>query len=209
MPSGASRCPYEAIPRLLVQAFIAAEDSRFFTHRGVDPRGLARAALRYLGTGGPAEGGSTITMQVVRNLLLTPEKTFERKLTEVLMALHLERTLTKEEILALYLNKIFFGHRAYGIAAAAGRYYGKPLGDLSLAESAMLAAIPKAPSTDNPVTNPGRALARRNYVLGRMVALGFVDRDDLSCRPGRAGPGAPSSRAPGTGRGLCGGDGPP
>ena len=168
--------PYEDIPPPLVQAFLAAEDSRFYTHHGVDPLGLARAALRYLNTGEPREGGSTITMQVVRNLLLTREKTHERKLAEVLMALHLERTLTKEEILTLYLNQVFFGHRAYGVAAAAALYYDKSLADLSLAESAMLAAIPKAPSANNPVSNPGRALTRRNYVLGRMADLGFIDQ---------------------------------
>lgn len=167
--------PYEAIPKTLIQAFLAAEDSRFYEHPGVDLRGLSRAALSYLRTGEPAQGGSTLTMQVVRNLVLTPEKTFERKLTEVLMALHLERVLTKEEILTLYLNKIFFGHRAYGVAAAADLYYGKTLGELSLAEHAMLAGIPKAPTTDNPVTNPARALERRDYVLGRMLELGMID----------------------------------
>lgn len=114
-------------------------------------------------------------MQVARNLVLKPEKTFERKLAELRMALHLERVLTKEEILALYLNKIIFGHRAYGLAAAAALYYDKPLEALSLAESAMLAAIPKAPATDNPVTNPSRALARRDYVLGRMAEIGTID----------------------------------
>lgn len=167
--------PYEALPPLLIQAFLAAEDSRFFEHPGVDLRGLARATLSYLRTGEPTQGGSTLTMQTVRNLALTREKTFERKLTEILMAVHLERVLSKQEILSLYLNTIFFGHRAYGVAAAADLYYRKPLGDLSLAECAMLAAIPKAPTTDNPVTNPARALARRDYVLGRMAALGTID----------------------------------
>jgi penicillin-binding protein 1A len=166
--------PYGSIPPILVHAFVAAEDRRFYEHAGIDLRGLARAALRYLRTGEPAEGGSTLTMQVVRNLLLTPEKTFERKLAEVLMALHLERVLTKDEILTLYLNKIFFGHRAYGVAAAAELYYGKSPQALSLAEAAMLAAIPKAPTTDNPVTNPLQARARRDYVLGRMAELGYI-----------------------------------
>ena len=181
--------PFEAIPRPLILAVLAAEDDRFYEHDGVDVRGLARAAVRYLQSGEPREGGSTITMQVVRNFLLTPEKTFERKLTEVLMALRLERMLTKDEILALYLNKVFFGHRAYGVAAAAALYYDKPLPALTLAECAMLAAIPKAPSAGNPVTDPQRALARRDYVLDRMLALGYIDRaahDAARREPNRA-----------------------
>jgi penicillin-binding protein 1A len=168
--------PIDAVPRHLIDAFLAAEDARFYEHGGVDLRGLARALLRNLQSGERAEGGSTITMQVVRNFLLTPEKSYARKLTEVLMALHLERTLSKDEILALYLNKVFFGHRAYGVGAAAALYYDKQVADLSLAESAMLAGIPKAPSTTNPVTDPERAVARRDHVLARMAALGFVDR---------------------------------
>lgn len=165
------------MPPCLVQAFLAAEDSRFFQHEGIDVAGLARAALSYLRTGEPTQGGSTITMQMVRNVYLTSEKTFDRKLAEILLAWHLERTLTKDEILAIYLNKIFFGHRAYGVAAAAQLYYDKPLAELTLAEAAMLAGIPKAPSTNNPVTNPERALVRRDYVLGRMLALGDIDEE--------------------------------
>ncbi|WP_295450270.1 PBP1A family penicillin-binding protein [uncultured Thiodictyon sp.] len=168
--------PLGAIPAPLIQAFLAAEDNRFYAHYGIDPRGLARAAWHYLTTGVAAQGGSTITMQLARNLSLTPEKTFERKLAELLLALHLERTLTKQEILTLYLNRVFFGHRAYGVGAAAALYYDKPLTALTLAESAMLAAIPKAPSTDNPVTHPDHALARRDHILGRMAALGFIDQ---------------------------------
>ncbi|CRI64961.1 Penicillin-binding protein 1A (fragment) [Thiocapsa sp. KS1] len=113
--------PIERIPPLLIDAFLAAEDSRFFAHEGIDVAGLARAVLAYLRTGEPRQGGSTISMQVARNLFLTSEKTFDRKFAEILLAWHLERTLSKEEILALYLNKIFFGHRAYGVAAA-GRF---------------------------------------------------------------------------------------
>ncbi|NEV63016.1 penicillin-binding protein 1A [Thiorhodococcus minor] len=166
------------IPQQLIQAFLAAEDSRFFEHQGIDTRGLARAAWRYLRSGEPREGGSTISMQLARNLLLGPEKTLERKLAEMLLAVHLEQNFSKEEILNLYLNRIFFGHRAYGVAAAAEVYYGKPLAELSLAEAATLAGIPKAPSTANPVTSAHRALARRNHVLSRMSELGFIDRTD-------------------------------
>ncbi|SDX44297.1 penicillin-binding protein 1A [Thiocapsa roseopersicina] len=167
--------PIERIPLLLIDAFLAAEDSRFFAHEGLDVAGLARAVLAYLRTGEPRQGGSTISMQVARNLFLTSEKTFDRKFAEILLAWHLERTLSKDEILALYLNKIFFGHRAYGVAAAGALYYAKTLDELTLAEAAMLAGIPKAPSTNNPVSDPQRARIRRDYVLGRMLELGQID----------------------------------
>jgi penicillin-binding protein 1A len=182
--------PFQKIPTPLVNAFLAAEDGRFYRHRGIDARGILRAALRNLQTGERAEGGSTISMQLARNLLLSREKTFERKLAEILTAVHLERILSKEEILTLYLNKIFFGHRAHGVAAAAALYYDKPLGELTLAQSAMLAGIPKAPTSNNPVTDKGRALARRGYVLGRMLELGFIDGAAYSAamaEPDRAG----------------------
>ncbi|WP_332307765.1 penicillin-binding protein 1A [Imhoffiella purpurea] len=165
------------VPPLVIQAFLATEDSRFFEHRGVDAVGMGRAILSYLQTGTKSQGASTISMQVTRNFFLTPEKTFQRKLTEVLLTLHVEQTLTKEEILELYLNQIFFGHRAYGIGAAAALYYDKPLDQLTAAEAAMLAGIPKAPSANNPVTNPARALERRDYILGRMRELGYIDED--------------------------------
>lgn len=163
------------VPRVLIDAFLATEDNRFFEHGGVDPIGMGRALLSYLTTGEKSQGASTITMQVTRNFFLTPEKTFHRKLMEVLLTLHVEQTLTKEEILELYLNQIFFGHRAYGVSAAASLYYDKDLKDLTVAEAAMLAGIPKAPSANNPVTNPTRALERRNYILGRMHELGYID----------------------------------
>jgi len=163
------------IPPLVIDAFLATEDSRFFEHRGIDTQGLGRAVLSYLSTGEKAQGGSTISMQLTRNVFLSPEKTFQRKLAEVLLTLHVEQTLTKEEILELYLNQIFFGHRAYGVSAAAAFYYDKPLDRLTIAEAAMLAGIPKAPSTNNPVTNPERALERRDYILGRMLELGYID----------------------------------
>jgi membrane carboxypeptidase/penicillin-binding protein len=162
----------------VVNAFLATEDARFFEHGGVDAIGIGRALLSFASTGTKAQGGSTITMQVTRNFLLSSEKTFQRKLAEVLLTLQVERTLTKDQILDLYLNQIFFGHRAYGISAAAALYYDKELDQLTPAEAAMLAGIPKAPSSNNPVTNPERALERRNYILSRMLELGQIDREE-------------------------------
>jgi len=165
----------EAVPPLMVQAFLAAEDDRFFEHSGVDFSGLLRAALELVRTGEKRQGGSTITMQVARNFFLTREKTYLRKLTEILLAFKIERALTKNEILELYLNKIYLGHRAYGIEAAAQVYYGTGIDQLSVARMAMIAALPKAPSRVNPIDNPEAAVARRNYILGRMRTLGFID----------------------------------
>ncbi|MGA7979660.1 MAG: penicillin-binding protein 1A [Chromatiaceae bacterium] len=170
---------FKDIPPLLVKAFLATEDSRFFEHEGVDLTGIGRAALNYARTGERTQGGSTITMQVARNFFLSREKTFQRKFAELLLAMHIERTFTKQEILELYLNKIFFGHRAYGISAAAALYYNKPLNELTLPEMAMLAGIPKAPSANNPVSNPKRAMARREHVLRRMRGLGYITEREL------------------------------
>ncbi len=166
---------YEQLPESMVQAILAAEDDRFFEHPGVDYHGLLRASLQLLLTGEKGQGGSTITMQVARNFLLTREKTYTRKLKEIFLSLEMERILSKEDILALYLNKIFLGHRAYGVGAAAEVYYGKPLGQLNLSQLAMIAGLPKAPSSYNPIANPERALLRRNYVLRRMMELGHID----------------------------------
>ncbi|WP_420825173.1 penicillin-binding protein 1A [Thiospirillum jenense] len=165
---------YQDLPREVINAFIAAEDQRFFGHVGIDLTGLARAALHLLRTGNATQGGSTITMQVARNFFLTRERTMQRKLAELLLALQIETTLTKEQILELYLNKIFFGHRAYGISAAAEFYYRKTLPQLTIAEIAMLAGLPKAPSANNPLTNPKRAKTRRDYILARMYELGLI-----------------------------------
>jgi penicillin-binding protein 1A len=165
----------EDVPPLMVQAFLAAEDDRFFDHPGVDFLGLLRAAYELARTGQKRQGGSTITMQVARNFFLSREKTYLRKLTEILLSFKIERELTKNEILELYLNKIYFGHRAYGIEAAATVYYGVGINELSVARMAMIAALPKAPSRVNPVNNPSAALARRNYILGRMRKLGYLD----------------------------------
>jgi penicillin-binding protein 1A len=166
---------YPEVPERMVQAILAAEDDRFFTHPGVDFKGLVRAGVQLILTGERRQGGSTITMQVARNFYLTREKTFTRKLNEIFLALRIEQDLTKEEILELYLNKIYLGHRAYGVGAAAQVYYGKPLAELQLAQTAMIAGLPKAPSRFNPIADPDRAVQRRNYVLGRMLDLGHID----------------------------------
>lgn len=166
---------YKEFPPTLIHAVLAAEDERFFEHPGVDFRGIIRAAIELVRTGGEKrQGGSTITMQVARNFFLSREKTFTRKFNEIFLALKIERELTKEEILELYLNKIFLGNRAYGFGAAAQVYYGKPLKELSLAQTATLAGLPKAPSRYNPVVNPKRAMERRGYVLHRMLELEFI-----------------------------------
>ena len=167
-------------PQQLINAFLAAEDDRFFEHPGIDYQGLMRAALQLLLTGKKKQGGSTITMQVTRNFLLSNEKTFTRKIKEIFLALKIEQELSKNEILALYLNKIFLGHQAYGVAAAAQVYYGKPLLELNLAQLAMIAGLPKAPSKFNPITDPERALRRRNYVLGRMLELDYINQDEFN-----------------------------
>ena len=169
----------EETPPLLVKAILAAEDDSFYFHQGVDFLGIARAALSNLRSGRHGEGGSTITMQVARNYFLSPEKTYTRKLKEILLAFKIERELDKDRILELYINKIFLGNRAYGFGAAAQIYFGKPLAQLSLAETALLAGLPKAPSRDNPLNNPDNAKARRNYVLQRMHKLGAIDTAQL------------------------------
>ena len=171
---------FEDIPEQIIHAFIAAEDERFFQHPGVDYQGLLRAAINLASTGEKAQGGSTITMQVARNFFLSREKTYLRKINEILLSLEIERILTKEEIMTLYLNKIFLGQRAYGIVAAAEVYYGKSLNDLTLAEAAMIAGLPKAPSTTNPITSPPRAKIRRDYVLRRMLDVGYINQQQFN-----------------------------
>ncbi len=166
------------LPQTLINAVLAAEDDRFFRHPGVDWRGILRAAIQLFLTGEKIQGGSTITMQVARNFFLTPEKTYLRKINEILLALKIERELTKKEILELYLNKIYFGHRAYGVAAAAHVYYGMNAQNLGLPELAMIAGLPKAPSKLNPITDLEGAVARRNFVLSRMRDLGMISKQD-------------------------------
>jgi penicillin-binding protein 1A len=169
----------EEVPKTLANAFIAAEDDNFFKHPGVDYKGLIRAGIQLFLTGKKRQGGSTITMQVTRNFLLSKEKTYTRKLKEIILALKIEREYPKNKILELYLNQIYMGHSAYGIAAAAQTYYGKSLNNLTLAEQAMIAGLPKAPSVFNPITNVERAIERRNYVLQRMLELNYISQSDF------------------------------
>jgi penicillin-binding protein 1A len=163
------------VPDVLKHAILAAEDERFYEHPGVDLLGIARAASANLLTGARRQGASTITMQVARNFFLTREKTFTRKMYEILLSLKIERNLSKDEILGLYINQIYLGRRAYGFSAAAKTYYGKPLAELSVGQAAMLAGLPKAPSAYNPVVNPDRARLRQQYVLRRMRELNYID----------------------------------
>lgn len=167
------------VPDAMKQAILAAEDERFYTHSGVDVMGIARAAASNVVAGGKRQGASTITMQVARNFFLSSEKTLSRKVYEVMLAFKIENNLTKDEILQLYVNQIYLGQRAYGFAAAAQIYFGKELRELSIAETAMLAGLPKAPSAYNPVANPKRAKLRQLYVLRRMHELGFITDSQL------------------------------
>lgn len=168
----------EDIPLKLQQAFLAIEDTRFYEHSGIDPIGILRAALVALSNAQATQGASTITQQVARNFFLSRDKTIERKLKEIFIAWRMEQVLTKDEILELYLNKIALGHRSYGVAAAAQTYYGKDLKDLTIAEMATIAGLPKAPSTLNPISHPERAKARRHLVLGRMLDLGYITEEE-------------------------------
>ncbi|MCA0404214.1 MAG: penicillin-binding protein 1A [Proteobacteria bacterium] len=169
---------YDQIPPMLVKALLATEDQRFFEHPGVDIMGLGRATLRMLKTGTKSQGGSTITMQVARNFFLSRKKTFLRKFNEILLAIKIDRELSKEKILELYLNKIYLGNRAYGVGAAAMVYYGKTLKELNLAEMAMIAGLPQAPSTQNPIANPLAAKKRRDHVLERLLEEKFITREE-------------------------------
>jgi penicillin-binding protein 1A len=177
---------YDQIPPKMVQAILAAEDDRFFEHPGVDYHGILRAFYELIKTGHKSQGGSTITMQVARNFYLSPEKSFQRKINEVVLSFKIEKELTKEEILALYLNKIFLGHRSYGVAAAAQTYFGKSLDQLGVDEFAVLAGLPKAPSTLNPVTNVEASKNRRDYVLRRMAELGYITDSEKNAAQAKA-----------------------
>ena len=165
--------PIAQMPRVMKEAVLAAEDARFYQHGGVDYKGVARAALANL-RDARSEGASTITMQVARNFYLSSEKTFTRKIYELLLALKVERLLSKDQILELYMNQIFLGQRAYGFGSAAEIYFGKSLKDLSVAEAAMLAGLPKAPSAYNPISNPRRATLRQRHIINRMFDNGFI-----------------------------------
>ncbi len=166
--------PYQAIPKHVVSAFVAAEDANFFRHRGVDLTAIARAVIKDIMSGGFAQGASTITQQTVKTLFLTPEKSIRRKLKEIIMAYHIEKKLTKEEILYLYLNQIYLGDGAYGVEAASRAYFGKGVGSLNVAEGAMLAGLTQAPSRHSPRNHLDQAKTRQRYVLRRMVEVGFL-----------------------------------
>jgi penicillin-binding protein 1A len=171
--------PYEKIPKTLIQAFVAAEDSSFFKHKGIDFISILRAALKNVKAGGISQGGSTITQQVAKKLLLTSERTFTRKFKEAILAWRMEQSLTKQEILYLYLNQIYLGHRAYGVEAAAQNYFDKNVDQLTLAEAAILAGLPQAPSSYSPYRHYDRAMQRQKYVLGRMLEEGYISADEF------------------------------
>jgi len=168
---------FDEIPQPMIDAFLAAEDDSFFEHKGIVISGLARAAMELITTGSIRSGGSTITMQVARNFFLSKRQEFTRKFNEILLAFRIEEELSKQDILSLYANKIYMGNRAYGVGAAAQVYYGKTLDQLSLAEVATIAGLPKAPSRYNPLANSERAMQRRNWILGRMLSLGTINQE--------------------------------
>lgn len=169
--------PFDRIPQHVRQAFIAAEDDAFYRHKGIDATGILRAVLNNVLAGGKVQGGSTITQQVVKSVLLTPQKSYERKLKEMVLSLRLEHELSKDDILLLYLNHIYLGSGAYGVAAAANEYFGKDIADVNLAEAAMLAGLPQAPSRYSPYRHWPEAKARQRYVLNRMYEVGFIERE--------------------------------
>ncbi len=171
---------YDQIPPQFIEALLAAEDDNFFRHQGIDVMGLARAVSELVITGEKGSGGSTLTMQVARNYFLTLEKTFMRKFNEILLAIEIERRLSKQEIMELYVNRVFLGHRAYGFEAASQVYYGTSISELNLAQFAMLAGIPKAPSRNNPISGPEAGMERRNWILGRMRTLGYISAEEYS-----------------------------
>lgn len=170
---------YDEIPRHLVEALIATEDSRFYEHPGIDPIGITRAAIVVAMSGSAKQGASTITQQLARNFFLSNEKKIMRKIKEIFIAIHIEQLLSKEEIMELYVNKIFLGHRSYGFGAAARVYFGKDLPDLTLSELATLAGMPKAPSTMNPIYSIERATNRRNVVLRRMLDEKYITQAEF------------------------------
>jgi penicillin-binding protein 1A len=175
-PHSSSAVMINQVPLQLIHAVLATEDNRFYTHPGVDLLGIARATLAVIAAGKKTQGASTITMQVARHYFLTPQKTYTRKIKEILLALKIEYTFSKNKILELYLNTAYFGHDAYGICAAARVYYHKPLDALTLPEMAMIAGLLQAPSRVNPITNKPAAIKRRNHVLKRMLRAGYIDQ---------------------------------
>ena len=172
--------PLSKIPLQLQQAFIAAEDARFYKHQGIDFFSIVRAFIKNLEAGHIVQGGSTITQQVTKSFLLTPERSYERKIKEAILAYRIDKVFSKEEILYLYLNQIYLGHGAYGVEAAAENYFGKSVSELNLAECAVLAGLPQAPSRYSPFRFPDRAKQRQIYVLNRMLAEGFIDNTEVT-----------------------------
>jgi len=168
---------FQDIPDQMKKAVLAIEDYRFYEHGGVDFVGILRAGVSDITHGGASQGASTITMQVARNFFLSSEKTYTRKIYEMMLAYKIERALTKDQILEVYMNQIYLGERSYGFAAAARVYFGKDLKDITLAEAAMLAGLPKAPSAYNPVVNPKRAKIRQEYILKRMLELKYISQE--------------------------------
>ncbi|UCD83316.1 MAG: PBP1A family penicillin-binding protein [Deltaproteobacteria bacterium] len=171
--------PFEEIPDVLIKAFVAAEDARFFEHSGLDYRSILRALFRNIEAGGLVQGGSTITQQVTKSLLLSPEKKISRKIREAILSYRIEKYLTKEEILKLYLNQIYLGYGSYGVKAAARNYFGKQVSEINLAEAAMLAGLPRAPNRYSPLNHPQRAKQRQYYVLGRMASKGYISEEEV------------------------------
>ncbi len=185
--------PIDAIPRPIIQAFLSAEDKNFYSHPGIDAVGIVRAAVTNignLGSGRRLVGASTITQQVAKNFLLTNEVSLDRKVKEAILAFRMEKAFTKDQLLELYLNEIYLGHGSYGVVAAALNYFDKSLDELTLGETAFLAALPKAPNNYDPVRNPEAAKARRDWVVGRMLEDGYITR-----RRGRGGEGRARDRA--------------
>ena len=168
---------FDNYPNQVINAFLAAEDDRFYEHNGIDYPGLIRAVAVNVTTGSKHEGGGTITMQLARNMFLSPDRSYRRKMLEIISAWRIEHEFSKTDILSLYLNKIFLGQRAYGVGAAAEVYFGKTVNELTLPEIALLAGLPRAPSRDNPVANPVAAKQRRAYVLRRMRELAFISHE--------------------------------
>ena len=180
--------PYSSIPKLFVQAVVAAEDADYFKHGGVDYMGMARAFITNVLRGRKAQGGSTITQQVIKNLLLTPERSMKRKVQEIILAHRLSEKLSKEDILALYLNQIYYGHGRYGCEEAARYFFGKSVKEIDLAEAALLAGLPQSPERLSPRKHPDAAKARQRYVLGQMADHGFIERKEAErIAPSRSG----------------------
>src|SRR5262252_4442116 len=192
--------PYDQIPKILINGVIAAEDADYFHHEGIDYRGMVRAFIENVLRGRTAQGGSTITQQVVKTMLLSPERTMRRKVQEIILARQLSQKLSKEEVLALYLNQIYYGHGRYGCEEAARYFFGKSVRDVNLAEAALLAGLPQSPERLSPRKHPDAAKTRQRYVLGRMAELGFIERktaDRVAAEPIRL------AREPASARGTA------